>query len=54
LRRIDIQLSPGGGPDAGAIHQSRGGVLTGIVSVPCRDIHFPFSTCRLTDFDHTP
>ena len=41
------------GPDAGAIHQSRGGVLTGIVSVPCRYTHSPFSTCRLTDFDHT-
>jgi putative aminopeptidase FrvX len=24
------------GTDAGAIHQSRGCVLTGIVSVPCR------------------
>ena len=27
-------------------------MLTGIVSVPCRYIHFPFSTRRLTDFDH--
>jgi tetrahedral aminopeptidase len=42
-----------GGTDAGAIHQSRGGVLTGVVSVPCRYIHSPFSTCRLSDFDHT-
>lgn len=42
-----------GGTDAGVIHQSRGGVLTGIVSVPCRYIHSPFSTCRLSDFDHT-
>jgi endoglucanase len=39
--------------DVGAIHQSRGGVLTGIVSVPCRYIHSPFSTCLLSDFDHT-
>jgi len=53
LRRIDIQLSPSGGTDAGVIHQSRGGVLTGIVSVPCRCIHSPSSTCRLTDFDLT-
>jgi endoglucanase len=42
-----------GSTDAGAIHQSRGGVLTGVVSVPCRYIHSPFSTCRLSDFDHT-
>jgi len=48
-----FKLPPSGGTDAGAIHQSRGGVLTGIVSVPCRYIHSPFSTCRLTDFDHT-
>jgi hypothetical protein len=27
--------------------------FSGIVSVPCRYIHSPFSTCRLTDFDHT-
>jgi tetrahedral aminopeptidase len=42
-----------GGTDAGVIHRSRGGVLTGVVSVPCRYIHSPFSTCRLSDFDHT-
>lgn len=42
-----------GSTDAGAIHQSRGGVLTGVVSVPCRYIHSPFSTCRLSDFDST-
>jgi len=47
------KLPPSGGTDAGAIHQSRGGVLTGIVSVPCRYIHSPFSTCLLSDFDHT-
>ena len=42
-----------GGTDAGAIHQSRGGVLAGVISVPCRYIHSPFSTCRLSDFDNT-
>lgn len=42
-----------GSTDAGAIHQSRAGVLTGVLSVPCRYIHSPFSTCRLADFDHT-
>ncbi len=30
-----------GGTDAGAIHQSRMGVLTGGVSIPCRYVHSP-------------
>lgn len=42
-----------GSTDAGAIHLSRGGVLTGVLSVPCRYIHSPFSTCRISDFDAT-
>ena len=41
------------GTNAGAIHASRGGVLTGIVSVPCRYIHSPVSTMRLDDFERT-
>ena len=48
-----FKLPPSGGTNAGAIHQSRSGVLTGVVSVPCRYIHSPFSTCLLSDFDHT-
>ncbi len=42
-----------GGTDAGAIHLTRGGVLAGVVSVPCRYIHSPISTLRLEDFDQT-
>ena len=42
-----------GGTDAGAIHQSRGGVFCGVIAVPCRYTHSPFSTCRLADFDAT-
>ena len=42
-----------GGTDAGAIHLTRGGVLAGIVSVPCRYIHSPISTLRLADFELT-
>ena len=42
-----------GGTDAGAIHLTRGGVLSGIVSVPCRYIHSPISTLRLDDFELT-
>ena len=42
-----------GGTDAGAIHLTRGGVLAGVISVPCRYIHSPISTLRLNDLEHT-
>jgi len=42
-----------GGTDAGAIHLTKGGVLAGVVSVPCRYIHSPISTLRLDDFNAT-
>jgi endoglucanase len=42
-----------GGTDAGAIQTSKGGVLAGAVSVPCRYIHSPFSLLRLDDFEKT-
>jgi len=42
-----------GGTDAGAIHLSRGGVLSGVISVPCRYIHSPISTLRLDDLEAT-
>jgi len=41
-----------GGTDAGAIQQARGGVLVGVISVPCRYIHSPFSVMRLDDFEN--
>ncbi len=42
-----------GSTDAGAIHMTGKGVLTGIVSVPCRYIHSPSSVLDLQDFEHT-
>ncbi|MBX7244764.1 MAG: M42 family metallopeptidase [Candidatus Sumerlaeaceae bacterium] len=42
-----------GGTDAARIHISRGGVLTGVISVPCRYIHSPHATLRLSDFENT-
>lgn len=42
-----------GGTDAGAIHLTRGGVLAGVISVPCRYIHSPISTLRLVDLENT-
>lgn len=53
--RIPYQLKVPlyGGTDAGAIHTSRGGVLTGTISVPCRYIHAPLSLLDLGDFENT-
>ncbi|MBI5877262.1 MAG: M42 family metallopeptidase [Chloroflexi bacterium] len=51
--QYQIKLPGTGGTDAGAIHQVRGGVFTGVLSVPCRYIHSPFSMCRLSEFDAT-
>ncbi|MFQ6126978.1 MAG: M42 family metallopeptidase [Candidatus Heimdallarchaeota archaeon] len=42
-----------GATDAGAIHLIRGGILTGVLSVPCRYIHSPLSLMRLDDFENT-
>ena len=40
-----------GGTDAGAIHVSRTGVLTGGISVPCRYIHTPVETANMNDVE---
>ncbi len=40
-----------GGTDAGAIHTTRLGVLTGGISVPCRYIHTPHEMADLQDVD---
>ncbi|MFB6287120.1 MAG: M42 family metallopeptidase [Candidatus Bipolaricaulia bacterium] len=47
-----LKTPPSGSTDAGAIQQSRGGVLAGVVSVPCRYIHSPFSILDLDDLDN--
>ncbi|MFX1509532.1 MAG: M42 family metallopeptidase [Promethearchaeota archaeon] len=39
----------GGGTDGGPISQSRKGIPTGVVSVPCRYIHSAISLLRLSD-----
>lgn len=43
----------GGGTNAGAIHRSRGGVQTGVVSIPVRYFHSPYALMRLDDFENT-
>jgi tetrahedral aminopeptidase len=42
-----------GGTDAGAIHRSREGVPTAVVSVPARYIHAPVSLMSMQDLDST-
>ncbi len=42
-----------GSTDAGEIHLARKGVLTGVVSVPCRYIHSPSTVVDLEDFEST-
>ena len=39
------------GTDADAIHLSRAGVPTGLVSVPCRYMHSPVEMVSLDDVD---
>lgn len=40
-----------GGTDAGSIHLSRMGVLTGGISIPCRYIHSPIETVDIGDVE---
>ncbi len=40
-----------GGTDAGPIHLSRGGVRTGVLSVPCRYVHSATEAIDLNDLD---
>jgi putative aminopeptidase FrvX len=42
-----------GGTDSGAIHQTRGGVPSVTVAVPCRYIHSPVALLSLGDFNNT-
>ncbi|MCA1906691.1 MAG: M20/M25/M40 family metallo-hydrolase [Desulfarculus sp.] len=47
------KLPPYGGTDAGAIHTSRAGVPTAVVSLPTRYIHSPVSLLHLDDLAAT-
>ncbi len=46
-----LDLMSCGGTDAGPMHISRGGVLTGGVSIPCRYTHAPTELIDTADFD---
>jgi endoglucanase len=44
-----LEVLEKGGCDAGAIHLSREGVVTGAVSIPVRYVHTPAETADLRD-----
>jgi endoglucanase len=48
-----IRNTTAGGNDAGRIHLSREGVLSGVVSVPTRYIHAPAQMISLDDYENT-
>ena len=45
------EVLPAGGTDAGAMQRSRGGVLSGAISLPCRNIHTPGEVVSLSDLE---
>ena len=49
--RTQLDVLTRGGTDAGAIHQSRLGVVTGGISIPCRYSHTPTSMVDLSDVE---
>jgi len=48
-----LQVALRGGTDAGAIHISRGGIPTGVISIPARYLHTPSLILDLNDFENT-
>lgn len=50
---IQLEVSEGGTTDATAIHLSRSGVPTGVISVATRYIHSPVELLSLSDIDKT-
>ncbi|MBW1961278.1 MAG: M42 family peptidase, partial [Deltaproteobacteria bacterium] len=42
-----------GSTNAGAIHLTRKGVITGVISIPCRYIHSPNLIMNMEDFTNT-
>ncbi|HAZ62491.1 MAG TPA: hydrolase [Armatimonadetes bacterium] len=48
-----VQAAPRGtGTDANAMQLSRGGVATGLISIPNRYMHSPVEVCAMEDLDH--
>ena len=48
-----LEVSDGGTTDGTAIHLTREGIPTGVLSVPTRYIHTPVSVCSMEDVENT-
>lgn len=48
---VQLEVSDGGTTDATAIHLTRSGIPTGVISVPTRYIHSPVEVLSLSDID---
>ena len=44
-----LEILVGGGTDSGAIHLTRAGVPSGVISIPCRYVHSPSETAAASD-----
>lgn len=49
--QYQLEVLTGGGTDAGAIHLTRAGVPSGVISVPCRYIHCPSEMVDMDDVE---
>ena len=47
-----LEVLPYGGTDAGAIHLTKDGILSGCISIPCRYVHSPSEMVDLQDVDN--
>ena len=48
---VQVRRSTAGGTDAGAIHKTRAGVPSGVVSIPCRYVHSPSEMVDMDDVE---
>ncbi len=51
--KLQFKRAVAGGNDAGVIHNSRGGVRTLAISLPCRYLHSQISLIAKSDLEHT-
>ncbi len=49
--KSQLEVLTAGGTDAGAIHKSRAGVISGVISIPCRYVHTPTEMADLDDIE---
>ncbi len=49
--QYQLEVLTAGGTDAGAIHKTRAGVPSGVVSIPCRYVHSPSEMVDMDDVE---